>query len=57
MNNLAAGFESGDLEPPPVTTWPLERGVEAYQAVAKGAAQTKQALVPGDTKRKEKTNG
>jgi NADPH:quinone reductase-like Zn-dependent oxidoreductase len=57
MNNLAAGFESGDLEPPPVTTWPLERGVEAYEAVAKGAAQTKQVLVPGDTKRKEKSNG
>ena len=57
MNHLAAGFESGDLEPPPVTTWPLERGVEAYQAVAKGAAQAKQVLVPGDGKRKEKTNG
>jgi NADPH:quinone reductase-like Zn-dependent oxidoreductase len=57
MNNLATGFESGDLEPPPVTTWPLERGVEAYEAVTKGAAQTKQVLVAGDAKRKEKSNG
>ena len=57
MNNLTAGFESGDLEPPPVTTWPLERGVEAYEAVAKGAAQTKHVLVPGDAERKEESNG
>jgi NADPH:quinone reductase-like Zn-dependent oxidoreductase len=56
MNNLAAGFESGDLEPSPITTWPLERGVEAYETVAKGAAQTKQVLVPGGAKRKEKSD-
>ncbi|HEY2139766.1 MAG TPA: zinc-binding alcohol dehydrogenase family protein [Chthoniobacterales bacterium] len=57
MNDLAVGFESGDLEPPPVATWSLERGVEAYEVVAKGAAQTKQVLVPGASKQKEKTNG
>lgn len=57
MNNLAPGFESGDLEPPPVTAWPLERGVEAYEAVAKGATRAKQVLLPGDAKRKEQPDG
>jgi hypothetical protein len=35
------------LEAPEVTTWPLERAMEAYDAVAKGGARTKQILVPG----------
>jgi NADPH:quinone reductase-like Zn-dependent oxidoreductase len=47
MNQLRAGFENGYLEAPAVTTWPLDRAVEAYQVVAKGGAQTKQILVPG----------
>jgi NADPH:quinone reductase-like Zn-dependent oxidoreductase len=46
MNQLQAGFENGYLEAPGVTTWPLERAVEAYEAVAKGGAQTKQILIP-----------
>jgi NADPH2:quinone reductase len=47
MNELRAGFENGYLEAPEVTTWPLERAMEAYDAVAKGGARTKQILVPG----------
>jgi NADPH:quinone reductase-like Zn-dependent oxidoreductase len=47
MNGLRAGFENGNLQAPAVTTWPLERAVEAYEVVAKGGAQTKQILVPG----------
>jgi NADPH:quinone reductase-like Zn-dependent oxidoreductase len=50
MNQLRAGFENGYLEAPTVTTWPLERAVEAYQVVAKGGAQTKQVLIPGNAK-------
>jgi NADPH:quinone reductase-like Zn-dependent oxidoreductase len=46
MNQLRAGFETGYLEAPPVTTSPLERAVEAYEVVAKGGAHTKQILVP-----------
>jgi NADPH:quinone reductase-like Zn-dependent oxidoreductase len=46
MNQLRAGFETGYLEAPPVTTSPLERAVEAYEVVAKGGAPTKQILVP-----------
>jgi NADPH:quinone reductase-like Zn-dependent oxidoreductase len=46
MNQLRAGFENGHLEAPAVTTWPLERAVEAYEVVAKGGAQTKQIMVP-----------
>ena len=49
MNRLRAGFENGYLEAPMVTTWPLERAVEAYEVVAKGGAQTKQILIPGAT--------
>jgi NADPH:quinone reductase-like Zn-dependent oxidoreductase len=47
MNNLRPGFENGDLEPPAVTPWPLDRAVEAYKVVAKGGVRTKQILVPG----------
>jgi NADPH:quinone reductase-like Zn-dependent oxidoreductase len=47
MNQLRAGFENGYLEAPAVTTWPLDRAVEAYEVVAKGGAQTKQILIPG----------
>ena len=46
MNDLREGFEDGYLQAPAVKTWPLERAVEAYEAVAKGGAQTKQILIP-----------
>jgi NADPH2:quinone reductase len=45
MNHLRPGFEGGQLEPPSVATWPLERAVEAYQTVERGA-RTKQVLLP-----------
>ena len=47
MNELRAGFENSYLEPPAVTTWPLDDAVEAYEVVAKGGAQAKQILVLG----------
>jgi NADPH:quinone reductase-like Zn-dependent oxidoreductase len=47
MNGLRAAFENGYLQPPAVTTWPLERAVAAYEVVAKGGAGTKQILLPG----------
>ena len=47
MNELRAGFEQGFLQPPAVTTWPLDRAVEAYQAVEKGGSPAKQVLLPG----------
>ena len=47
MNDLRTGFKDGYLKAPAVTTWPLERAVEAYEVVAKGGAQTKQILIPG----------
>jgi NADPH:quinone reductase len=46
MDKLRAGFEGGHLRPAPVETWPLDRGVEAYAAVAKGTS-SKQILLPG----------
>jgi NADPH:quinone reductase len=46
MNGLRAGFENGNLQAPVVTTWPLERAIEAYEVVAKGGAQTKEIIVP-----------
>jgi NADPH:quinone reductase len=45
LNALRGGFESGHLCPPELQTWPLERAVEAYEAVKQGA-RAKQVLVP-----------
>jgi NADPH:quinone reductase-like Zn-dependent oxidoreductase len=45
MNGLRAGFEEGHLQPPAVTSWPLERGVAAYEAVEKGGSTTRHVLV------------
>jgi NADPH:quinone reductase len=45
LNALRDGFESGLLCPPELQTWPLERAVEAYEAVRQGA-RAKQVLVP-----------
>jgi NADPH:quinone reductase-like Zn-dependent oxidoreductase len=50
MNGLRAGFQEGYLEAPMVTTWPLERAIEAYEAVVKGGLPTKHILIPGTTK-------
>jgi hypothetical protein len=47
MTSLRVGFENGNLEALAVTTWLLGRGMEAYDAVAKGSKRTKQILVPG----------
>jgi NADPH:quinone reductase-like Zn-dependent oxidoreductase len=38
MDKLRAGFADGHLRPSPVETWPFDRGVEAYAAVARGTA-------------------
>jgi len=46
MNDLRAGFQEGHLQAPTVTTWPLERAVEAYEAVGKGGPPTKHILIP-----------
>jgi NADPH2:quinone reductase len=46
MNDLRAGFQGGHLQAPMVTTWPLERAVEAYQAIEKGGSPTKHLLIP-----------
>jgi NADPH2:quinone reductase len=49
MNHLRAGFQDGHLQAPSITTWPFERAIEAYEAVAKGGASTRHILIP-DTK-------
>jgi NADPH2:quinone reductase len=46
MSELRRGFNGGYLHPPAVSTWPLERAVDAYQAVEHGSSHTKQVLVP-----------
>lgn len=46
MNGLRAGFQEGYLQAPTVTTWPLERAIEAYEAVEKGRPRTKHVLIP-----------
>ena len=46
FDQLKPLFEHGILAPPPVRTWPLAQGAEAYQAVMNGSSGTKQVLVP-----------
>ncbi len=46
MNALRAEFEDGHLQAPEVTTWPLDRAVAAYEAVARGGARTRHVLRP-----------
>jgi len=46
MNDLRAGFEYGHLRPSPVQTWTLDQGIDAYEAVEKGATSSKQVLLP-----------
>jgi NADPH:quinone reductase len=45
MNGLRGAFESGFLQASSVTTWPLERAIEAYKTVEQGSHQ-KQVLLP-----------
>lgn len=46
FDHLRPLFDRGLLVPPAVRTWPLEKAVEAYQAVADGAGGIKQVLLP-----------
>jgi hypothetical protein len=38
---------AGDLQAPPITTWPFERANKACEAVKKVGASTSHTLVPG----------
>jgi NADPH:quinone reductase len=49
MDELRVGFDDGHLRPPPIETWTLDRGVEAYAAVEKGRTSSKQVLLPQDS--------
>ena len=46
FDQLRALFDRGNLAPPAVKTWPLERSAEAYQTVIDGSAGIKQVLLP-----------
>jgi NADPH2:quinone reductase len=45
MDDLRGGFEGGHLRPSPVQTWTLDRGIDAYEAVEKGATSKKHVLL------------
>lgn len=44
MNELRPRFEAGDFSPQDIKLWPLDQGVAAYEAVAKGGAPVKHVL-------------
>jgi NADPH2:quinone reductase len=46
MDRLRPGFEAGALRPFDVTTWPLTRAVEAYEAADRDGAAAKHVLLP-----------
>ena len=46
MDQLRPGFEVGALRPFEVTTWPLARAVEAYEAAERDGAKAKHVLLP-----------
>jgi NADPH:quinone reductase-like Zn-dependent oxidoreductase len=46
MDALRPGFEAGTLKPFEVTTWPLTRAVEAYEAADRDGARAKHVLLP-----------
>jgi NADPH:quinone reductase len=46
FNQLRPLFNRGYLTPPAVSTWPLEKSANAYQAVLDGSAGIKQVLLP-----------
>lgn len=45
MNELRPGFDRGVLQPPALQTWPFERAIDAYEAVAKGGSRVKHVLL------------
>jgi NADPH:quinone reductase-like Zn-dependent oxidoreductase len=45
MDQLRPGFEAGALQALDVTTWPLERGSEAYEAASRDGAAAKHVLL------------
>ena len=45
LDALKRGFESGQLKPFAVQTWPFDKAVEAYEAAAKGGG-TKHVILP-----------
>lgn len=45
MDQMHAGFEQGALRPPTIQSWPFDRAVQAYEAVAKGSAPIKHVLM------------
>jgi NADPH:quinone reductase len=45
MDRLREQFESGNLRAPEIRTWPFERAVEAYEAVAKHEPPLKHVLL------------
>lgn len=47
LDRLARGFESGAYRAPKVQTWPFERAIDAYFAVAGPGQGVKQVLVAG----------
>ena len=46
LAELRPGFDGGHLAPPDITTWPLERAVEAYVASTQGRSRAKHVLIP-----------
>lgn len=44
MRELKPRFEAGDFTPSDVRAWPLDQGVAAYEAAAKGGSPTKHVL-------------
>jgi NADPH:quinone reductase len=46
MDQLREGFDKGLLKPPPVTTWPLARGIDAFVTVQNGGTTSKSVLLP-----------
>lgn len=46
FDQLRPLFDRGALIPPPVKTWSLQNGAEAYQTVLAGSAGIKQVLLP-----------
>jgi hypothetical protein len=46
MDVMSTGFNEGHLHPPAITTWKLEDGVQAYEAVKQGRPRSKHVLIP-----------
>ena len=46
LEELRPGFDEGHLDPPEITTWPLEQAVEAYVASTQSGSRAKHILIP-----------